>query len=66
MFKLKLFSTDVLPSLGGTVRALSQINNLMFPAFETVVYTIIIAALGAAVGYLIKIFLDWCFLKIKK
>lgn len=50
-----------LPYLGGllganTAPANEVLNHL--PTFEAVVYTIIISALGAFVGYLVKMVLD--------
>ncbi len=61
-----IFKTDALPVVGGATGALTQVKNVMFPSFDAVIYTICIAVIGATVGYLIKIFLDWLFIKTKK
>jgi len=58
-------NTDNLPVVGGATGALTQVKNIMFPSIDTIIYTICIMAIGATVGYLIKIFLDWLILKIK-
>jgi len=58
-------NTDNLPVVGGATGALTQVKNVMFPSLDTIIYTICIMAIGATVGYLIKIFLDWLILKIK-
>jgi len=58
-------NTDNLPVVGGVTGALTQVKNVMFPSLDTIIYTICIMAIGATVGYLIKIFLDWLILKIK-
>ena len=58
-------NTDNLPVVGGATGALTQVKNVMFPSLDTIIYTICIMAIGAIVGYLIKIFLDWLILKIK-
>jgi len=58
-------NTDNLPVVGGATGALTQVKNIMFPSLDTIIYTICIMAIGATVGYLIKIFLDWLILKIK-
>ena len=59
-------NTDSLPVIGGATGALTQVKNVMFPSIDTIIYTICIMAIGATVGYLIKIFLDWLILKVKK
>jgi len=61
-----IFSTDNLPPIGGAAGALTQVKNVMFPSLDTIIYTICIMAIGATVGYLIKILLDWLVLKVKK
>ena len=62
-----IFSTDSLPVIGGTVGAVSQISpTKMFPPFEVLVYTIIVAAVGAAVGYLVKLLLDLVVQNVKR
>jgi hypothetical protein len=61
-----IFSTDTLPIVGGATGALTQIKSIILPTFDIIIYTICIAAIGAIVGYLVKLFLDWLFLKIKK
>ena len=61
-----VFNTDNLPALGGATGALTQVKNVMLPSLDTIIYTICIMAIGATVGYLIKILLDWLVLKVKK
>ena len=61
-----VINTDNLPIAGGAAGALTQVKNVMFPSLDTIIYTICIMAIGATVGYLIKIFLDWLILKVKK
>jgi len=61
-----VFNTDSLPVIGSTVAGLTQVKNVMFPSIDTIIYTICIMAIGATVGYLIKLFLDWLILKVKK
>ena len=61
-----VFSTDSLPVFGGATGALTQARNLIFPSIETILYTIIVAIVGATCGYLVKLFLDWLFSKCKK
>lgn len=61
-----IFSTDSLPAVGGVTGALTQMKKIAFPTADAIIYTIIIAAVGAVVGYLVKLFLDWLFLKYRK
>lgn len=51
-------STDSLPIIGGASGAVIQAHNI-FPTWETIIYTIVVAAVGAAVGYVVKLFLDY-------
>jgi len=62
-----IFSTDSLPILGGATGAVTQVKKILagIPSIETIISTMIIAAVGATVGYLIKIFLDMLFRKSK-
>ena len=62
-----IFSTDLLPILGGATGAVTQVKKILagIPSIETIISTMIIAAVGATVGYLIKIFLDMLFRKSK-
>ena len=60
-----LFKTDSLPVIGGAGGALTQTHNLMWPTFEQIIYTMVIAAIGATVGYLVKLLLDYLFKKCK-
>lgn len=64
--KLKLgYPTDVLPVAGGGIGAYSQASNILafFPTAETIISSIVITAIGAIVGYLIKLALDKIFKK---
>jgi len=61
-----IFSTDSLPAVGGATGALTQVKNMTFPTADAIIYTIIIASIGAIVGYMVKLFLDWLFKKCKK
>mgnify|MGYP001568762465 CR=1 FL=1 len=67
MFRFKLLSTDIFPPLGGATGALTSkgIVGQVFPEWEVIIYTIILAAVGAVVGYLVKLFLDWFIKKCK-
>ena len=62
-----LLRTDSLPVVGGATGALSSkgLVGTMLPEWEVIVYTIILAAVGAVVGYLVKLFLDWFIKKCK-
>jgi len=62
-----IFNTDSLPAVGGATGALTQVKKILagIPSIETIISTIIIAAVGATVGYLIKILLDMLFHKPK-
>jgi len=62
-----IFNTDSLPIIGGATGAVTQVKKILagIPSVETIISTIIIAAVGATVGYLIKIFLDMLFRKSK-
>ena len=55
-----IFSTDSLPIFGGAAGAVGG-NELLspLPQFEVIVSTVILAAIGAVVGYLVKLLLDW-------
>lgn len=68
MFKIKLFSTNMLPPIGGSAGALTQIKNIidLMPSVDVIISTIIIAAIGAVVGYIVKMGLDYLFAKFKK
>lgn len=57
--------TDSLPIVGGATGAFTQTPKLFpyFPTWETVISTIVVAAIGAVVGYLIKLVLDRIFHK---
>lgn len=57
-------STDSLPIIGGASGAIIQTNNVL-PTWETILYTIVIAAVGAIVGYIVKLILDCVFREIK-
>ena len=60
-----VFKTDNLPIVGGASGALLPNASPMFPNPEHLIYTVIIAAVGATVGYLIKLLLDYLFDKCK-
>ncbi len=51
--------SNILPPAGGIVGALSDV----IPNFISISHTIILAAIGAAVGYLVKVALDKIFKK---
>ena len=62
-----LCSTDSLPMAGGAAAAVggqSLINAI--PPVEALISTIILASLGATVGYVIKLLLDYLILRKKK
>jgi len=54
-----VFKTDSLPIAGGAAGAVLSPVTAMFPTWEMIVYTILIASVGAITGYVIKLFLDW-------
>jgi len=60
-----IFSTEALPVLGGTTGALSQIGKFV-PDWGAVSSLIILTIVGTAVGYFVKLLLDWLFSKTKK
>lgn len=66
-FKM-IFKTDSLPVVGGGLGAFSQTPKLIpwLPTWEAVISTIIITAIGAIVGYLVKILLDHIFIKSRE
>ena len=50
------------PVGGGTIGAVSQINLFKyFPTWEVCISTVVVAAIGAIVGYLVKLGLDKLF-----
>ena len=56
------YFSDSLPVVGGTIGAVSQVEaTVWFPSLSTFVYTGLIAVVGAALGYLVKLFLDSIF-----
>jgi H+/Cl- antiporter ClcA len=58
--------TDTLPVLGGATGAVLTPEPSIIPTWETFICTIILAAVGAAVGYLVKLLLDYLFNKHDK
>ena len=55
-----IFSTDSLPVIGGAGGALSQISQTnAIPSSDVFIYTFIIAAFGAIIGYGVKLILDF-------
>jgi len=63
-----IFNTDSLPIIGGATGAVTQAKKLVsyMPSVDAIISTIVITIIGATVGYLVKIFLDMLFHKIKK
>ena len=62
--------TDALPIAGGSIGALTQVNATIkaaafLPTWEAITAMIILASVGAFVGYFIKLLLDWMFDAIK-
>lgn len=53
-----MFSTDSLPVAGGSLGAVLTQTGKFFPDLQTIIATVIIAALGAVVGYFVKLILD--------
>jgi preprotein translocase subunit Sss1 len=59
--------SDCFPVGGGAVGAVTQVKDFTFlPTWEAIVSTIVVAAIGAAVGYLIKLLFDIIFYKLKR
>jgi hypothetical protein len=54
--------TNCLPPAGGATGALIEGTLRITSVMETIV----LAAIGAIVGYMVKLFLDWIYLKLKK
>jgi len=56
--------TDILPVLGGASGAATQIDKITpyLPSMEAVTSTIIITAVGAVIGYLVKLVMDRLFM----
>jgi len=64
---IKLFSTDSLPIVGGAGGALSQLGQTSaIPSIEAFIYTLIIAAFGAMIGYGVKLVLDYIVSRYKR
>ena len=61
-----IFSTDIFPVAGGATGAVLAPYKSMFPTFEAIIYTIVIATIGAVVGYMVKLGLDWVIKQLKK
>lgn len=53
--------SNLFPPVGGATGALLE----AFPHFSSILSTIVLAAIGATVGYLVKLLLDWVF-KVKR
>jgi len=62
-----IFNTDSLPILGGATATVTQTKKILdgIPSIETIINTVIIAIIGATIGYLVKILLDMLFHKPK-
>jgi len=63
--------SDLFPIGGGAAGALSQVdtvaqNGWHLPSHEVLIPTIIIAAIGASIGYLIKLLFDIIFRNTRK
>ena len=57
----------VFPVGGGTIGAVSRINLFeLLPTWEVIVSTVVLAGIGAFVGYMVKLILDKIFCKDKK
>lgn len=63
--KIYMKIADLLPVIGGAGGAATQANKIndYFPTVEVIVSTIIISAIGAAIGYIVKLMLDKLFKK---
>jgi len=66
----KIISTDSLPVAGGSVGAVSTLsvessNFLHFVNHDQILATIVLAAIGAFIGYFVKLGLDELFKKCK-
>jgi hypothetical protein len=58
--------SNIFPVGGGSAGALSQVNEIhYFPAWEVIISAIIMAAIGATVGYFLKILFDIIIEKLK-
>jgi len=67
----KIFSTNSLPILGGATGALTQTDlytTTILPSSDIMIHTVVLAAIGAIVGYGLKMLLDYivCICKKKK
>ncbi len=60
--------SNILPVGGGSAGAVYQINNVSeyFPAWEVIISTIIVAIIGAIIGYAVKLILDVVFHNLKQ
>ena len=60
--------TNIFPIGGGSAGAVYQINNIngYFPTWEVIISTIIVAIIGAIIGYAVKLILDVVFHKFKQ
>jgi len=63
--KIYIKITDLLPVIGGAGGAATQANklNTLFPTAEAIVNTVIVSAIGATIGYIVKLLLDKTFKK---
>ena len=55
-----------LPMMGGSVGALTQVNGdaSLFPTLSVIIHIIIVATIGAVIGYMVRSFFDWLCRKI--
>jgi ABC-type phosphate/phosphonate transport system permease subunit len=59
--------SDLFPPAGGMVGAVSQTKQFEFlPTWEAILSTVIIAVVGGAVGYIVKLLFDIIFNPLKE
>ena len=58
-------TTDIFPVAGGSIGAVSSPLIINLPSQDMILGTIILAALGATIGYIVKLILDYIVKKCK-
>ena len=61
---MKIFNTNSIPVAGGSFGAITS-NVWTLPTHNQILATIVLAIIGAVVGYLVKLGLDYFIKKIK-
>jgi preprotein translocase subunit Sss1 len=58
--------SDIFPIGGGAIGAITQVQKVSnFPTWEFILSAVIVATIGAVVGYVVKLLFDIIFKKLK-